>query len=82
MKEKTKSAVVRQLEIIGEAAKAVPADIRALAPDIDWRNISGMRDRIIHAYFNVDYILVWDTIVSDVPVLESRIEMLVNELKK
>jgi len=41
-----------------------------------------MRDRIIHAYFNVDYNLVWDTIVSDVPVLESRIEMLVNELKK
>ncbi|AKB44727.1 hypothetical protein MSVAZ_2458 [Methanosarcina vacuolata Z-761] len=80
--EKTKSAVVRQLEIIGEAAKAVPADIRALAPDIDWRNISGMRDRIIHAYFNVDYSLVWDTIVSDVPVLESRIKMLVNELKK
>ena len=50
--EKTKSAVVRQLEIIGEAAKAIPADIKALAPDIDWRNISGMRDRIIHAYFN------------------------------
>ncbi|WP_268989059.1 HepT-like ribonuclease domain-containing protein [Methanosarcina barkeri] len=79
--EKTKSAVVRQLEIIGEAAKAIPADIKALAPDIDWRNISGMRDRIIHAYFNVDYNLVWDTIVSDIPVLESRIEMLVNELK-
>jgi len=78
--EKTKSAVVRQLEIIGEAAKAIPAEIRSLAPEINWRNISGMRDRMIHAYFNVDYNLVWDTVVNDVPVFEQTIERLMDEL--
>jgi uncharacterized protein with HEPN domain len=78
--EKTKSAVIRQLEIIGEAAKAIPADIRALAPELDWRNIAGMRDRMIHAYFNVDYNLIWDTIVEDVPMLEMTIEKLLDEL--
>ncbi|AKB74102.1 hypothetical protein MSLAZ_0841 [Methanosarcina lacustris Z-7289] len=78
--EKTKSAVVRQLEIIGEAAKAIPADIRSLAPELDWRSIAGMRDRMIHAYFNVDYNLVWDTVVNDVPVFEQTIERLIGEL--
>ncbi|MDY9924670.1 DUF86 domain-containing protein [Methanosarcina sp.] len=78
--EKTKSAVVRQLEIIGEAAKAIPAEIRSLAPEIDWRSIAGMRNRMIHAYFNVDYNLVWDTIVYDVPVLEKTVEKLLDEL--
>jgi uncharacterized protein with HEPN domain len=78
--EKTKSAVVRQLEIIGEAAKAIPVNIRSLAPEINWRNIAGMRDRMIHAYFNVDYNLVWDTVVNDVPVFEQTIERLIKEL--
>lgn len=77
--EKTKSAV-RQLEIIGEAAKAIPADIKCLAPEIDWRNIAGMRDRMIHAYFSVDYNLVWDTIINDIPVLEWTVEKLLDEL--
>jgi len=53
--EKTKSAVVRQLEIIGEAAKAVPADIRALAPEIDWRNIAGIID-ILNASFLIEFL--------------------------
>jgi uncharacterized protein with HEPN domain len=80
--EKTKSAVVRQLEIIGEATKAIPAEVRVLAPEIDWRNIAGMRDRMIHAYFNVDYDLVWDTVVNDVPVLEQTVERLIEKLNK
>lgn len=79
--EKTKSAVARQLEIIGEAAKAIPYEIKSKANDIDWRNIAGMRDRVIHAYFNVDYGLIWDTVINDVPILESRLENLIDELK-
>ncbi len=54
--EKTKSAVVRQFEIIGEAAKAVPEDVRLLDLSIPWSSIAGMRGRLIHAYFNVESI--------------------------
>lgn len=80
--EKTKSAVVRQFEIIGEAAKSIPEDIRSFSPDIPWSNIAGMRNRLIHAYFNVDYDLVWDTLETELPVLENKIELLFLELNK
>lgn len=78
--EKTKSAVVRQFEIMGEAAKAIPEEIRSLDPTIPWGNIAGMRDRLIHAYFNVDYCLVWDTLEAELPELESKIESLISKL--
>ncbi|MBN1134587.1 MAG: DUF86 domain-containing protein [Methanosarcinaceae archaeon] len=80
--EKTKSAVVRQFEIIGEAAKAMPDSVKALAPDIPWSKIAGMRDRLIHAYFIVDYNLVWDTLGNELPNLKIRLEILQAELKK
>ncbi len=79
--EKTKSAVVRQLEVIGEAAKSIPDDIKLLDNDIPWRNIAGMRDRLIHAYFNVDYDLVWDTLETELPAIERKIEMLISKLE-
>jgi len=78
--EKTKSAVVRQFEIIGEAAKSIPEETRLLDSDIPWNNIAGMRDRLIHAYFKVDYDLVWDTIETELPVLENKIGMLFSKL--
>lgn len=74
--EKTKSAVVRQFEILGEATKALPESIKKLAPDIPWSRIAGMRDRLIHAYFVVDYGLVWDTVEHELPGLKERIAML------
>jgi uncharacterized protein with HEPN domain len=74
--EKTKSAVVRQFEIMGEASKALPKNIKELAPDIPWSNIAGMRDRLIHAYFVVDYKLVWKTLEEELPGLRERLEML------
>lgn len=76
--EKTRSAVVRQFEVLGEVAKGVPAEIRNAAPAIEWNAIVGMRDRLIHAYFRVDYELVWDTIVTELPGLEKDLEELLD----
>ncbi|MCC7576819.1 MAG: DUF86 domain-containing protein [Methanomethylovorans sp.] len=79
---KTKSAVVRQFEILGEAAKAIPENIKLLVPDLPWSRIAGMRDRLIHAYFIVDYNLVWDTVENELTALKERLETLQGELNK
>jgi len=65
--DKTASAVMRKLEIIGEAAKQVPLEIRQRYPYVPWKEMAGMRDRLIHAYFGVDYQLVWTTIKNRLP---------------
>lgn len=70
-------AVVRALEVIGEAAKAVPEEVRALAPNIPWRQMATMRDKLIHHYFGVDLEIVWDTVADDVPALISALEALI-----
>ena len=66
-------AFVRSLEIIGEAVKKVPEEFRAQYPAVEWRAIAGMRDRLIHGYFGVDYELVWDVVQKRVPKLRSQI---------
>jgi uncharacterized protein with HEPN domain len=58
--------VVRALEIIGEAAKRLPEDLRKSYPDIPWKGMAGMRDRIIHGYDNVDLQIVWDVVKRDI----------------
>jgi len=66
-------AFVRSLTIIGEAAKKVPDDTRGQLPDLDWRRMAGMRDRLIHDYFGVDFELVWDVVQSRVPEVRDQI---------
>jgi len=73
--------VVRQFEILGEAAKAIPENVRVLAPELPWSMIAGMRDRLIHAYFAIDYELVWDTLENELPELKERLELLQAEVK-
>lgn len=79
--EKTKSAVTHQLLILGEASKAIPQEIKLRAPDLGWRGMAGMRDRLVHAYFNVDYDLVWDTVENRISRAEIELEKLIEELK-
>lgn len=69
-------AVVRQLEIIGEAARNVSDEGRERLADVEWGQIVGMRNRLIHAYFQVDYDLVWEIATTDVPALSLWIQAL------
>ena len=66
-------AFARSLEIIGEAAKKVPDKFRAEHPDIEWRAMASMRDRLIHDYFGVDYEIVWDVVQNRIPDLRRQI---------
>ncbi|MBS3986124.1 MAG: DUF86 domain-containing protein [Selenomonadales bacterium] len=71
---------VRNLQIIGEAARAVPEDVRALAPDIEWQKIVGMRNVLVHGYFAIDTDIVWDAASRDVRALKVHIEQLLQRL--
>ena len=72
--DKTTSAVIRKLEIIGEATKQIPDSIRRQYPDIPWKDMAGMRDRLIHFYFGVDYHLVWGAIKERLPRLKEELQ--------
>jgi len=71
--EKTIDSVVRNLEIIGEAANRLPQNFRRQYPEINWPQIIGLRHRIVHDYFNIDIEIVWHIIYTDLPVFKSRI---------
>lgn len=73
---KTVDAVVRNLEIVGEAVKQVPAEVRQQAPDIEWPKIAGLRDILIHAYFEVDLDIVWDVATNKLPGFAEQVKAL------
>ena len=72
--ETLRRAFVRSIEIIGEATKQVPEDIRKKYPHVQWRAMAGMRDRLIHGYFGIDYDIVWDVVINKIPALRQDIE--------
>jgi uncharacterized protein with HEPN domain len=72
---------LRHLQIIGEAARAVPEEVRRLAPDIPWPKIIGMRNILVHGYFEIDTDIVWDAAQHDVPRLRPAVEALLKKLE-
>lgn len=78
--DKTNYAVVRAIEIVGEASKQVSDDLRARYPTIPWREMTGIRDKLIHAYFGVDQQVVWETVQRDLPLVEAAIAAVLDDL--
>jgi uncharacterized protein with HEPN domain len=78
--DKTSSAVIRKFEVIGEAAKNIPEFITEKYPKIEWKDMAGMRDRLIHGYFGVDLVLVWETIKYDVPRIIAVISQILEDI--
>ena len=79
---KTQDAVIRNLEVIGEAVKNVPEGIKDKFNDIPWKLIAGMRDKLIHEYWGVSFTIVWETIESDFPLFKEKINHLYEDLIK
>jgi uncharacterized protein with HEPN domain len=74
------NAIIRELEIIGEATKNIPNSFRKKYPDVPWKGIAGMRDKLIHHYFGVDLNEVWDVIRGDLPKLKKQIQEILKSL--
>lgn len=78
--EKTQFSLIRAIEIVGEASKKIPKNIRDKHLEIPWREISGMRDKLIHDYFGVDANVIWKTAKEDLPQLKIQLENMLSKL--
>jgi len=76
---KTQDAVIRNIEIIGEASKKISSDLKDKYPNIPWKMIAGTRDRLIHGYFGVNIDIVWEIVTIDMPVLEQEVKKIKDE---
>lgn len=76
--ETMKRAIVRSLEIMGEATKKIPADFKLKWSLINWKNIAGMRDRLIHDYMGINYFIVWDVVRNKIPELTEQIQEVIS----
>ncbi len=74
--------VVRNLEIIGEAVKKIPVEVRMKYPDVEWNKIAGVRDILIHAYFTVDLEILWGIIEDKLPGFKTRVIQIMDEMNK
>jgi len=75
-------AVLRNLEIIGEAVKNLSSEIKAKRSDVDWRRIAGLRDILAHAYFGIDYGIIWDVVENKVPELKAAANEMLKSIPK
>jgi len=76
--EVLKRSVLRSIEVIGEAATSLPPTFRQAHPEVPWKSMAGMRDRLIHAYFSVDWEIVWDVITHEIPAQKPLIRALLD----
>lgn len=75
-------AIIRRLEIIGEAVKNLPAPFKAKYPDVPWKQIAGMRDILIHEYFDVDLILTWKVVKKELPLIKKQLSIILADQKE
>ncbi|MFH1209817.1 MAG: DUF86 domain-containing protein [archaeon] len=76
------SAIIRQLEIIGEATKNLPLEFRKKYPETKWKEIAGLRDKITHHYFGINLNIVWEVVEKDIPKLKENIKNILDDLKE
>lgn len=79
--KKTVNAVIRSLEVMGEAAKKIPSEIRDKYPSIPWKYMASMRDKLIHEYHGIDLEIVWEVIKKEIPPLQSKFEKILKEIE-
>jgi uncharacterized protein with HEPN domain len=78
--EKTIIALVKCIEVVGEASKRIPEDVRSKYPTIPWRDMTGIRDRLVHGYFSVDMSIIWKTATEEFPEIKPQIEAILKDI--